>query len=109
MVGPAAVAHAAGPSVLLFQDMGITPAGKSGFATSTRGATSVRTAAAETPAYRSAPVGLVAACLGGLEIDPGDCQARHGHPLASPGLSSLLDVENPTRETRTPGTAARDL
>ena len=108
VVGPAAAAHAAGRAVLLFQDLGATAAGKPGFETSTRGAASVRTAAAETEAYRSDSVGLVTACLGELEIGPGDCQARHGHQLASPGLSSLLDLENPARETRTPCRAAGD-
>jgi hypothetical protein len=102
LVGPPTAVYASGRCGLVMQDLGGTAVGKPRAEASTRRAVSVGTEAANTEACRSDSVGLVAACLDGLEIRLADRKARDGHRLASQGFSSLLALENPMRKARAP-------
>src|ERR1700674_4348388 len=72
-------------------------------AASDRGPEALRREAAEADCRRPSVLGFPLAGLGGLALSAGHLQARDGDRLASQGISTLLDLEDPAW----PGGSAR--
>ena len=92
--------HSARCPRIIVQDVRPTKAGKHRFAASTCRFASFDSQTAEADASRSNLLGMVAACVEGVEISPDDRQARDGRRLAPEGLPYILDVESKPEKTR---------